>query len=172
MKSKKLLIFLCFILILGIAATGCRRPVERPAPAPADPRRVEPNQEMTDRNAPMNMQPGEAMQDLNIRADRIVNAVVKLEEVRSATVVITDNIALVGVSLTEDTQGEVNTEVKKKIEDVVRRTDRNIERVSVSADPDIVQRIENISTEATRGRPLSGFGREIEELIRRMTPGA
>ncbi|KAB3538603.1 YhcN/YlaJ family sporulation lipoprotein [Alkaliphilus pronyensis] len=166
MKKNRFIFLATIIMVIAIALAGCS-PAERPAP---ETRRVEPNQEMNDRNSPMNMQPGEEMQDLNIRADRIVNEVVKLEEVRSATVVITENTALVGVNLTEETMGEMNSEMKKKIEDVVKRTDREIDEVSVSADPDIIERIENIASETARGRPLSGFGREIEELVRRMTP--
>ncbi len=111
-------------------------------------------------------------QELNVRADNIVNEIVRLEEVRRATVVITENTAVVGVNLTPDVQGEMTTETKRKIEDVVRRTDRQIDRVSVTADPELFQRIENIVRETGRGRPLSGFGREIEDLVRRITPGA
>lgn len=58
------------------------------------------------------------------------------------------------------------------MEDAVRNADRDITRVSVSADPDIFTRIDNIARDIGRGRPLSGFGDEIEEIIRRITPGA
>lgn len=169
MKKSKIILVLCFALLLIIASTGCR-PAERPAPNPT-PNDLDQRQEYDERNF-TGTNEGQGMQDLNVRADNIVDAVVKLDEVRSATVVITDNTALVGVTLDSDVEGEMNTEVKKKVEDVVRRTDRSIDRVSVSANPDIVERIENIARETGRGRPLSGFGREIEELIRRMTPGA
>jgi len=62
--------------------------------------------------------------------------------------------------------------MKKKIEDVVRRTDSEIDRVSVSADPEIFDSIENVVRETGRGRPLSSFGKEIEDIVRRITPGA
>ena len=167
MRNKKLFISIAMLLLLIFAVTGCR-PAPRPAPQQQP---MTPNQEMTDRNAPINMQPNEVNQDLNTRADRIVTEVAKMEEVRSATVVISENTALVGVNLTDTTKGEMNTEIKRQIEESVRRTDPQITRVSVTADPDIFKRIENIARETGRGRPLSGFGREIEELVRRITPG-
>lgn len=177
--------------------TGCR-PAERPVP---DQRPVEesvpPDGVMGDPNAPLqqpemrNTDPNNPMRnpnrqdtgqtadeqgmmdrELTLRADNIVNEVVKLDEVQSATVVITDNMAIVGVNLTSPTKGDMNTEIKRKVEETVKTADQRIERVSVTADPDIFERIENIAREAGRGRPLSGFGREIEELIRRITPGA
>lgn len=167
MGSRKLLYVVAILMLLAVVMAGCR-PAERPAPVP---QQAEPDREIADRNAPINMQPNEVNQDLNARADRIVNAVAKLDEVRSATVVISETTALVGVNLTDDTKGELNSEIKRQIEDTVRRTDREITRVSVTADPDIFKRIENIARETGRGRPLSGFGREIEELVRRITPG-
>jgi len=168
MRNKKNIIVFAVLLMLAVAVTGCR-PAQRPDPV--TPQQTTPNQEMTDRNAPMNMQPNEVNQDLNIRADRIVNEVVKINEVRSATVVISERTALVGVNLTDTTKGEINTEIKRQIEEAVRNADPQITRVSVTADPDLFKRIENIARETGRGRPLSGFGREIEELVRRITPG-
>ncbi|MCC5912542.1 MAG: YhcN/YlaJ family sporulation lipoprotein [Clostridiaceae bacterium] len=183
MKNKKLFFVLCVFLVLALAFTGCR-PAERPVPEERTPQAPLPDEQRqpdgTDmgdprvsedpRQEPRNMQPGEMEQDLTVRADRIVEEVVRLEEVRSATVIISDTTAVVGVNLVEDTAGEIDQGLETRIEDVVRETDRNIENVAVTADPDIFTRIENIAREAGRGRPLSGFGREIEEIVRRITP--
>ncbi|MBM7614602.1 YhcN/YlaJ family sporulation lipoprotein [Alkaliphilus hydrothermalis] len=173
--KKILSIFLCCLLVF-VFATGCR-PAERPVPQdPMDPNRpMAPDQRVEEVNPydPNVRAPREEIgQDLNIRADRIVNEIVKLNEVKSATVVITDKTALVGVNLKENIDGEMTTESKKKIENVVRRTDSEIDRVSVSADPEIFDSIENIVRETGRGRPLSSFGDEIEDIVRRITPGA
>lgn len=172
--SKKLFKVLGCCLLVILLATGCR---PAPRPVPQDP--VAPDQRVQDPvnpatpENPQNQTNRDMLgQDLTIRADNIVNEVVRLEEVRSATVVISDNLALVGVDLSPDIEGEMTTETKRKIEDVVRRTDREIDRVSVSADPEIFDSIENIVRETGRGRPLSGFGREIEDIVRRITPGA
>ncbi len=168
MTKKKITIMLFALLLVFLTVTGCR-PAQRPAPEQQP--NNNPTQDMTDRNSPMNMQPNEVNQDLQARADRIVNAIVKLDEVRSATVVISETTALVGVNTTDTTKGEMNTEIKREIEETVKNTDAQITRVSVTADPDLFKRIENIARETSSGRPLSGFGREIEELVRRITPG-
>lgn len=171
MINKLIKVVGCVLLIV-VLAVGCR-PAERPVPQdPVPPQRqVAPNQRVED---PTNIRQGDTMggQELSIRAEQIVNAVVRLDEVKSATVVISDETALVGVNLVENVRGEMTTEVKRKIEDAVKSTDREIERVAVSADPDIFDRVENIARETGRGRPLSGFGREIEDLIRRIIPNA
>ncbi|SES64423.1 sporulation lipoprotein, YhcN/YlaJ family [Natronincola peptidivorans] len=182
MKNKKLLLIICIFLIIAMAITGCR-PARRPVPEEAPPAPVPGEQaddgtvrEMRDpeddRTAPRNMQPVEMEQDLMIRADRIVNEVVRLEEVRSATVVISENTALVGVTLADRDREEIDRDVEKRIEETVKEADRHIDRVAVTADPDLFSRIESIAREAGRGRPLSGFGREIEEIFRRITPKA
>jgi len=110
--------------------------------------------------------------NLSDRASRIEAEVTKLNDVKGATVVITGNTALVGINLTEGTKGDLNTEIKRQVEEAVQTADRDINRVSVTADPDLFTRIENIARDIGQGRPLSGFGQEVEELVRRITPGA
>lgn len=106
------------------------------------------------------------------KADKIAAEVTKVKDVKSATVVITGNTALVGINMTSGTKGTLNAQVKESVEDAVKAVDKNITRVSVTADPDLFTRIENIAKDIGNGKPLSGFGQEIEEIIRRVTPGA
>ncbi|MBU5677281.1 YhcN/YlaJ family sporulation lipoprotein [Alkaliphilus sp. MSJ-5] len=196
MKNKNILLVICIVLLVSIAAIGCR-PAERPVPQPApNQQTIDRNRTTTDNNLPdtNNMAPGNNRMTtdtdnrittdnrtttdnrmngtLSDRADEIVNEVTKLKDVRSATVVITDNTALVGINLTSGTKGNLNAQIKKEVEDAVRRADRDIDRVSVTADPDLFTRIENIARDIGQGRPISGFATEVEEIIRRITPGA
>lgn len=200
MKNKNILLVICIVLLVSIAAIGCR-PAERPVPQPApNQQTIDRNRTTTDNNLPNTnqMAPGNNMAPENNtvprdnrmtidnrtttdnrangtladRADEIVNEVTRLKDVRSATVVITDNTALVGINLTSGTKGNLNAQIKKEVEDAVKRADRDIDRVSVTADPDLFTRIENIARDIGQGRPLSGFATEVEEIIRRITPGA
>jgi len=179
MTKKKIIIVLCLVMMFAILATGCR-PAERPAPEPNV------NDELRESTDGMDTRggggapnmdregtPGTTAEEGNLsaRADKIVDAVTNLDEVKSATVVITDNTALIGVMLTRNTD-EVATDLKDKIEDVVKQTDREIDRVAVTANPDLITRIRNIADETGEGRPLSGFGREVEEILRRIIPNA
>jgi len=61
-------------------------------------------------------------------------------------------------------------DLKQKIEKTVKNTDNSIKNVSVTADPDLFTRITNMATDITKGRPISGFGKEFEEILRRITP--
>jgi len=188
------------MLLVSVFALGCS-PAERPVPETTpnqqninnnnrtttdnnlpDSNRIVPgdNRMLTDdrldadtRERDTTLDPNDRMTgDLNDRADRIEDEVTKLEEVKSATVIITENTALVGINLTSGTKGDLNTEIKKQVEDAVEKADKDIDRVSVTADPDLFTRIENIARDIGQGRPLSGFGQEVEEIIRRITPGA
>ena len=112
-----------------------------------------------------------AVDNMNDRVNRIIREIENIRDVRRAAVVITERTALVGIDLTSETKGKLNSQIKQEIEDAVKRADRDITKVRVTADPDIFTRIENIAKDVDRGRPLSGFGSEIEEIIRRITPG-
>ncbi len=185
MKSKKILIVICILIIGTLAISGCRavrRPVPEnvpqttPVPFTDTPRQMDdginrgigtPDNNIT---TPGNMGGTGIDGNLMDRADKIVDAVVKLDEIQSATVVISEKTAVVGVNLKDSKTAEVDRELEKKVEDTVKKADSRIDRVAVTTDPDLFTRIENIAKETGRGRPLSGFGREIEEIIRRITP--
>ena len=193
MKNKNILLVVSIMLMISVFAIGCT-PAERPVPetTPNQQNMNNNNRTTTDNTVPRsndttnnttldnnNMNTNDRMDqtngtngDLSTRADKIENAVTKLDEVNSATVVITENTALIGINMTSGTKGSLNTEIKKKVEDAVKNADKEIDRVSVTADPDLFTRIENVAEDIASGKPLSGFGQEIEEIIRRITPGA
>lgn len=196
MKNKNILLTVCIMLLVSLAAIGCtpaRRPVPAPTPRTAPVPRTTtpvprttapvPNQQTIDRNRTTteNVMPRDNRMttetrtttgNLSTRADKIVKEVDKIKDVKSSTVVITDRTALVGVNLTSGTKGPLNATIKKEVENAVKKADKDITKVSVTADPDIFRRIENIARDIGKGRPLSGFGKEVEEIIRRITPGA
>lgn len=178
------------LLAVSIFAIGCT-PAKRPVP------QTTPNQQNMNNNTPItentvprtnnttidnnrmntdlerNAEPNNLSNtNMTDKADKIAAEVTKVEDVKSATVVITGNTALVGINMTSGTKGTLNAQVKQKVENAVKAVDKNITRVSVTADPDLFTRIENIAKDIGNGKPLSGFGQEIEEIIRRVTPGA
>jgi len=144
-----------------------RRPAPQTPIAPDDVRR--PDNDMTSPRRPQNDM-GNNENDLAERADRIADNVAEMPEIKSATVVISNRTALVGVDMTKDTKGEIASDLKNRIENEVERTDRNIDRVVVTADADTFTRLRNMGREIRKGRPISGFAREIEEIIRRISP--
>lgn len=197
LKNKRIMLAICILLLVSLAVIGCRsaqRPEPRtttPAPQEQD---IDQNRVTDENNTPMT-DTGETRDNrmltdnrsvvddrttdnrtttdnMNDRVDRIIREVENIKDVRRSTVVITERTALVGIDLTSGTKGKLNSEIKREVEDAVKRADKDITRVNVTADPDIFTRIDNIAKDIGKGRPLSGFGTEIEEIIRRITPGA
>jgi len=110
---------------------------------------------------------GTNMQD---RAEKIANAAARQKEVQSASCVITGNTAMVGLQFNKQYKGSLTNAIKKQVEKRVKETDKRIDRVVVTADPDLVSRIEEIFQEIGNGRPISGFTEELREMINRINP--
>ncbi|MCF6460062.1 YhcN/YlaJ family sporulation lipoprotein [Clostridium sp. Cult3] len=104
------------------------------------------------------------------RANGIAQRVANLNEVNSASVLISGNSCIVGVDMKNNIQGKMTTDLKQKIERTVRNTDSSIKNVSITADPDLYTRISNMATNIGNGRPITGFAKEFEEILRRITP--
>ncbi len=119
------------------------------------------------RNNPNTTPMGTNMQD---RAQEIADAAAKQKEVQSASCVITGNTAMVGLQFNKQYKGSLTNAIKKQVEKRVKETDKRIDRVVVTADPDLVSRIEEIFQEIGNGRPISGFTEELREMINRINP--
>ena len=65
-----------------------------------------------------------------------------LKEVKHADIIVAGNQAYVAVVLTNGNKGAVENNLKKKIAKKVRSTDKNIDNVYVSANPDFVERMQ------------------------------
>ena len=173
-----------FLLTIGI--TGCQRPAERPVPGEDN---IGMDRNMGQggignegigtegeigRNGDMfgndNLNRDMDNNQMMERSRVIEERVERLNEVRDARVFVSGTTAVVGITMGRDIQGDMTTEARRKIEEAVRNADPAIENVSVTADPDLFQRITRVTDEVGRGTPLSGLGREMEEIIRRITP--
>ncbi|WP_045409975.1 YhcN/YlaJ family sporulation lipoprotein [Thermoanaerobacterium saccharolyticum] len=188
-NSKKIfLILLALIMALSISLTGCKAskkpsptrytpttPRTTPAPSPGmttpAPSRV-PTTPTPTTPAPTTPTPAKKPVPQSVRAAKIASNVAKLPEVNKATVVISGNIAIVGIDMKASVQGTNETQVKKKVEKTVRDTDKGIKNVSVTSDPDLYTRINNIAKGIAAGRPLSEFTKQITEILKRITPSA
>lgn len=104
------------------------------------------------------------------RANEIASEINDLPEVDEASVVISDDTALVGCSLRGDTQGTMTNALRQKIRGIVKEHADDIENVSVTTDPDMTDRINNMSNSIFQGNPIEGFADEIRDLIRDITP--
>jgi YhcN/YlaJ family sporulation lipoprotein len=160
-KTRKILLMLFVItMIITTVLSGCK-PAKKPTPT----RYTPPAPKTTP--APVRKPVSETA-----RAERIARNVAKIPEVNKATVVISGSTALVGIDMKAHVQGAHETEVKKKVEKTVRETDKAVKNVSVTADPDLYKRIDNIAKGIAAGRPLSEFTKQIAEILKRITPSA
>ena len=110
--------------------------------------------------------------NLNTRARELARKISALPEVEDATVVLHNDTALVGVNLNGNNNRNISTALRNKIENMVK-DNSNIKNVSITADPDMIDRITNISTSMTNtvGNDFRDFTNDIEELIRDIVPG-
>lgn len=96
-----------------------------------------------------------------------------LPEVKSSSVVLTDDTCLVGVNLNGNNIN-ISSALRQKIENIVTDTTNiRTEDVRITADPDLLTRIQGISQQMTTnvGNDIRDFTDDIEDIIRAIVPG-
>ncbi len=106
----------------------------------------------------------------NERADKLAYMADSVDGVKKATVVISGKMAYVGLDLDADIEEEQTNEVEKMVMDKVKGAEEAITTVYVTSDADTVTRIKKIAEGISEGKPVSSFGKELEEIGRRITP--
>ncbi|MFB0636802.1 YhcN/YlaJ family sporulation lipoprotein [Bacillus rugosus] len=104
-------------------------------------------------------------------ADDAADKITDMKEVKHANVIVAGNQAYVAVVLTNGNK-EVGKDLKKKISDKVRDTDKNMDNVYVSANPDFVDRMQGYGERIQNGDPVAGFFDEFSETVQRIFPQA
>lgn len=110
------------------------------------------------------------MNNLSRRANSIARRIAQLNEVNRCSVLLSGDTAIVGVDMANNLEGRMTTELKQKIENIVKDMDNNIKNVSITADPDLFTRISNMARDIRDGRPITGFANQFQEILRRITP--
>lgn len=108
--------------------------------------------------------------NLSKRAQKIRGELVKIKGIEKPRVVLSERKALVGVTIPNSAKGKVTSDLKKKVEDTVKKTDKEIDTVAVSADADAYDRITKIADGIKGGRGVQEFGTEFKELFNRIIP--
>ncbi|WP_069650147.1 YhcN/YlaJ family sporulation lipoprotein [Caloranaerobacter ferrireducens] len=167
-RNKLLIMLFIFTMIITVFTYGCRGAEKPNLPRPKQGERNIIDNEIERKDLEDVKEKSD--KSLSTRAEKIADSIVDLPGVDDATVVITGNTALVGVDIEEDLEGKVVTDLKKQIVARVKQIDKNIKNVTVTADPDLFERIDDIAQEINRGRGMSEFADEVKEIIRRITP--
>jgi len=119
----------------------------------------------------INNDSGDVENNLEV-ADDAADKVTSLENVESATVLVTDNNAYVAAVLKETTGGEGTDELEMQIADEVKTTNSNIQNVYVSVNPDFAQRFTEYGDKIRAGEPVEGFFEEFTEAVKNVFPDA
>lgn len=175
MKNKRFYLLLSILLVAALVISGCpfRRPVpERqpiPEQQPAPDARQDPAQiPRPDAPAPRT-QPGQPGPDATDLANRIADMAKDVEGVDNATVVVISNMAMVGITIERDQAQQRNeNEIKQEVSRIIEDREPRIVNAYVSANPDIVRQLEEISRGIQRGEPISTFFDQITEVLQRM----
>ncbi|MEK3952229.1 YhcN/YlaJ family sporulation lipoprotein [Psychrobacillus sp. FSL K6-1464] len=106
-------------------------------------------------------------QDVEV-ADQVADKITELEEVESASVLVTDNNAYVAVELKEGT--EETEEIKTKISDAAKKENADFKNVYVSANPDLSQQFKDYGDRIRADEPVEGFFNEFTDTVDRVFP--
>lgn len=172
MKNKKIAIFVVLVLGFTIFAAACKTTTpQKPYVGKGKvENRIMNKGNMKNQIGNNNMVKNNRDSTLSSRAEKVAKKVQDLKEVNSATVLLSGKTAIVGVNINENVEGKVTTQLKNKIEKVVKQTDASITNVNVTADADLYKRISNMANDIRTGKPISGFANEFQEILRRIIP--
>ncbi|OCA92211.1 YhcN/YlaJ family sporulation lipoprotein [Pseudobacillus wudalianchiensis] len=105
-------------------------------------------------------------------SDQAESQLEKLKEVRAAKVIVTDHTAYAAVMLNNGSQDKLTNQLEDKIANEVRKSDRSVQKVYVSANPDFMQRMRDYGDRLNAGHPVAGLFDEFTETVRRVFPDA
>lgn len=110
------------------------------------------------------------MRNLSTRANKIAKRVANLSEVNSASVIISEDTAVVGIETKDrNMKNNISSDLRKKVEAAVKAGDKDIDKISITSDPDIYSRLKTMSRDMDNGNIISDFTNEVQDIIRRIT---
>ncbi len=158
LKKNKRFLALSFVFLMFLTlASGCTNKTKENPPASNKEEKTE--DKMDSKST-----------ELSKRSQKIADQVVKIDGIEKARVVISEKRALVGVTIPSSSEGKITDELKNKVKDTTKNTDKEIETVAVSADADTYKRISEIGDGLKDGKGLEEFASQIKELFNRITP--
>lgn len=104
------------------------------------------------------------------RAQNIADHITKMDGIERTSVVITGNTAIVGIEITGELEDRKLMKLKTEVEKEVRRMDKELKHVAVTAAAELVQRITNIADSVTVDEEPPSTSPEMREIIQKLTP--
>ncbi len=85
-------------------------------------------------------------QEKHEREQKLMELLQKMEQIYAATVLISDDVAIVGVKIADGFDNNEVPHLKKKIEEEIKKLDMKLKRVAVSVSPEMFDRLEKITS--------------------------
>lgn len=164
---KKLLAWLSTLTLAVMLVAGCAVARKPAPPSPAAPAPTAPGPAAT---APRPLPTTAA--EAHRLATKLAAEAQKVSGVKSATVVLSGNTAIVGLDIKAGVERGRTAAIKNEVARRVRAADNRIATVQVTTDADTITRIRRVAQGISRGTPVASFNREIQEILRRITPTA
>ena len=175
---KKIGYLVCFLFLTLFLVTGCAKKANKsatPAPAPAT---MQPSTQMNPSpttNMPIlsDLKEGAqdlmgltTLQDVQQSSEEMEDAVEQLSEVDDAYVIAHGNMALVGLVMNSQYQGEVDERLQKMVLGRVQTIEKSITGVAVTDDAKKVQEIEKLTEQLDSAQDLTAVTSSLETLMK------
>ena len=102
-------------------------------------------------------------------ASGVEKALARISEIADARVVVTNSTALVGVQFDSAYKGELTERIREMVAAEVLKADPNIQTVAVTASPDDVKKVYDLSDRIRSGRTADELSAEINAIVRNAT---
>lgn len=174
--------------MLALTLAGCASNAVAPLPTPSPTDSIGPNNTMPNgtMTPPDTLMPSASLapnsstvpdnstimsaEEANVAAKRISDEVAKLSEVDKATTVVMGNTALIGVNFAAQYKGEMTNRIKEMVTERTQKSVPAIKTVVVTADPDLISRIQAMTTKVQNGSSVADVGSEFTEIVNRILP--
>lgn len=103
-------------------------------------------------------------------AKKVSDEVQRLSEIKKATTLVVGDTALIGVEFDAQYKGEMTTRIKDMVASRAKAADKRIQNVSVTADPDLLTRVQDLGKKLDGGSVISDITTEFTEIVNRIAP--
>ncbi|WAH39075.1 YhcN/YlaJ family sporulation lipoprotein [Alicyclobacillus dauci] len=105
-------------------------------------------------------------------ATKIANGLVKAGYAKNAFAFVTGNTAYVAITQKGPAKTNMTMQEKNRIAASVKRMDKRIQTVYVSANPDVYQRFQSFAKDMQAGKPVAAIWNNFSTTVARMFPTA
>jgi len=107
---------------------------------------------------------------LSQKATEIAKEINSIDGVNKATVILTNQTALIGLDLADSLNDEQISSIKRLAETKAKNSNNGIKNTAVTASPEVVQRITNLANDIKSGQSTSDLTDELRSLVKIISP--